>query len=172
MDEILNNRTQEISPDNNAIPLPRVPIVPPLPRVPVLPTAPPPRVPVPLTEETTVCDMPSESVINKKSLVSTNPRSSKMNTRSSARASRPTTRSRYNQALEDIVRRQQGTGQRLTRDGAEMLQMMVEMACDIFDEETGKHLKYRQLINHPKYREIWMHSSANKFGHLAQGAGG
>ncbi len=32
-------------------------------------------------------------------------------------------------------------------------------------------LKYRKLITHPKYREAWTHSSANEFGHLAQGVG-
>ncbi len=72
----------------------------------------------------------------------------------------PTTRSKYVQALKDIVQRQ------------EIAHAMVEMACEVFDEETGKQLKYRQLINHPKYREIWMHSSANEFGRLAQGVGG
>jgi len=54
----------------------------------------------------------------------------------------------------------------------EVAQAMTEMACEIFDEESGTQLKYRQLINHPKYREIWMHSSANEFGRLAQGIGG
>jgi hypothetical protein len=41
----------------------------------------------------------------------------------------------------------------------------------IFDKESGKMLKYRKLITHPKYREAWTHSSANEFGHLAQGVG-
>jgi len=47
-----------------------------------------------------------------------------------------------------------------------------EVACEIFDEESGKLLKYRQLLAHPMHREIWMHSSANEFGRLAQGVGG
>jgi hypothetical protein len=46
-----------------------------------------------------------------------------------------------------------------------------ETAHAIFDEESGKMLKYRKLITHPKYREAWMHSSANEFGRLAQGVG-
>ena len=33
-------------------------------------------------------------------------------------------------------------------------------------------LKYRQLITHPKYCEVWKNSSANEFGRLAQGVGG
>jgi hypothetical protein len=44
-----------------------------------------------------------------------------------------------------------------------------EMAHAPFDKESGKMLKYRKLITHRKYREAWMHSSANEFGWLAQG---
>ena len=47
-----------------------------------------------------------------------------------------------------------------------------EFANEIFDEESGKLLKYRKLITHPKHREVWTHSSANEFGRLAQGVGG
>ena len=47
-----------------------------------------------------------------------------------------------------------------------------EFANEVFDEESGKLLKYRKLITHPQYREVWMHSSANEFGRLAQGVGG
>jgi hypothetical protein len=46
-----------------------------------------------------------------------------------------------------------------------------EFANEIFDDESGKLLKYRSLITHPKYRETWMHSSANEFRRLAQGVG-
>ena len=46
-----------------------------------------------------------------------------------------------------------------------------EFANEVFDDESGKLLKYRKLITHPKYREVWMHSSANEFGRLAQGVG-
>jgi hypothetical protein len=49
--------------------------------------------------------------------------------------------------------------------------IMSETAYAIFDEESGKMLKYRQLITHPKYRDAWTHSSANEFGRLAQGVG-
>jgi hypothetical protein len=46
-----------------------------------------------------------------------------------------------------------------------------ETAHAIFDKESGKMLKYRKLITHPKCREAWMHSYANEFGRLAQGVG-
>jgi hypothetical protein len=39
-----------------------------------------------------------------------------------------------------------------------------EFANEVFDMESEKLLKYQKLITHPKYREVWMHSSANKFG--------
>ena len=48
----------------------------------------------------------------------------------------------------------------------------VEYANENFDEESGKLMKYRQLITHPKYKEVWFHSSSNEFGRLAQGVGG
>ena len=47
-----------------------------------------------------------------------------------------------------------------------------EFANEIFDEDSGKMLKYRKLITHPKHKEVWFHSSANEFGRLAQGVGG
>jgi hypothetical protein len=46
-----------------------------------------------------------------------------------------------------------------------------ETAQAIFDEESGKMLKYWKLITHPKYCKAWTHSSANEFGCLAQGVG-
>ena len=48
----------------------------------------------------------------------------------------------------------------------------VEYANEILDEESGKLMKYRQLITHLKYKEVWFHSSSNEFGRLAQGVGG
>ena len=48
----------------------------------------------------------------------------------------------------------------------------IKQAFEIFDKDTGKLLKYRQLISHPKYSKLWTHSSANEFGRLAQGVGG
>ena len=42
----------------------------------------------------------------------------------------------------------------------------------VMDAETGKLLKYRQLMNHPKHKKGWRISSANEFGRLANGVGG
>jgi hypothetical protein len=39
----------------------------------------------------------------------------------------------------------------------------------IYNEETNTYLKYRQLMRHPKYKEVWSKSSANEFGRLANG---
>ncbi len=47
-----------------------------------------------------------------------------------------------------------------------------KFANEVFDAESEKLLKYQKLITHPKYRKVWMHSSANKFRWLAQGVGG
>lgn len=41
----------------------------------------------------------------------------------------------------------------------------------VLHPDTGRPMTYRQLITHPDYQEIWNHSSANKFGRLAQGIG-
>jgi hypothetical protein len=42
-----------------------------------------------------------------------------------------------------------------------------EQAQMIYNEETNTYLKYCQLMQHPKYKEAWSKSSANKFGRLA-----
>jgi hypothetical protein len=82
----------------------------------------------------------------------------------------PTTRSKYSQALADIVKRSRPKGSQPTLDMMELAQAIVddmptiEFANEVFDEDSGKFMKYRQLITHPKYREVWMHSSANEFG--------
>jgi hypothetical protein len=47
-----------------------------------------------------------------------------------------------------------------------------DQANPVLDQETGKLLKYRQLLRHPKYKDVWNRSAANKFGQLAQGIGG
>jgi hypothetical protein len=91
----------------------------------------------------------------------------------------PTTRSKYDQALADIVRRRRAPlSPQLSM--MELAQAVLEdnplttteQAFVAFDDDTGKLLKYRQLITHPNYCEVWMHSSANEFGRLAQGVGG
>ena len=92
----------------------------------------------------------------------------------------PTTRSRYVQAVKAMLSRGRPT-QSLTDNCMEELAQAViddnraqaiEYANEVFDEDSGKLMKYRQLITHPKYKEVWMHSSANEFGRLAQGVGG
>jgi hypothetical protein len=39
----------------------------------------------------------------------------------------------------------------------------------IHDKETNTYLNYRQLLQHPNYKDSWAKSAANKFRHLAQG---
>ena len=46
---------------------------------------------------------------------------------------------------------------------------MENLAYAILDEETGRSLKFRQLIKLDKYRDIWMHGFANELGRLSQG---
>ena len=41
----------------------------------------------------------------------------------------------------------------------------------VLDKETGKTLEFRQLRNHPKYKEIWNTSYCNELGRLCQGVG-
>jgi hypothetical protein len=42
----------------------------------------------------------------------------------------------------------------------------------VMDADTGKLLKYRQLMRSTKYRQAWSLLSANKFGQLANGIRG
>jgi hypothetical protein len=39
----------------------------------------------------------------------------------------------------------------------------------VINEPTGDSLEYRQLIKHPKYKEIWSKSYANELGRLTNG---
>ena len=48
---------------------------------------------------------------------------------------------------------------------------MQDYVQNIFDVNSGKVLKYRQLITNPHYQIVWNTSSANEFGRLAQGIG-
>ena len=45
-------------------------------------------------------------------------------------------------------------------------------ALSVMDLESGKELKYRELLKHPKLGEIWNGSSSNEFDRLAQGKTG
>ena len=51
------------------------------------------------------------------------------------------------------------------------LEKQVQQALAVMDQDTGKMLKYRQLLKHPKLQVPWKRSSANEFGRLAQGVG-
>ena len=46
-------------------------------------------------------------------------------------------------------------------------------AMEVYDEDTGKMINYKQLINHSnrQTREWWQKSSANEFGKLLKGVG-
>ena len=46
------------------------------------------------------------------------------------------------------------------------------VAFAVLDATSGQMLNYRQLLQHPKFKEQWSHSSANEFGRLFQGIGG
>ena len=48
----------------------------------------------------------------------------------------------------------------------------MEAAHAVLDQETGELLEYRQLLKHPKFRDVWNRSASDEFGRLAQGIGG
>ena len=52
------------------------------------------------------------------------------------------------------------------------LEIEVHQAMAVMDEQTGRLLNYKQLMRDPKYKKNWSTSSANEFGHLANGVGG
>jgi hypothetical protein len=60
--------------------------------------------------------------------------------------------------------------QRPTR-GNNLPLWMKDYVNNVFDAESGKVLKYRQLLTNPQYQVVWNTSSANEFGRLAQGIG-
>jgi hypothetical protein len=43
------------------------------------------------------------------------------------------------------------------------------IAAAVLDHETGESLEYRQLIKHPKYKQLWSSSYAKELGRLCQG---
>jgi hypothetical protein len=71
-----------------------------------------------------------------------------------------TTRSKYSQALADIVRRGQKRQSRPPLNMTELAQAVIddnptaaaEFVSEIFNEESKKLLKYQKLITHPKYQ--------------------
>ena len=47
-----------------------------------------------------------------------------------------------------------------------------EAAHAVLDQETGELLECRRLLKHPRFKDVWNRSAADKFGRLAQGIGG
>jgi hypothetical protein len=47
------------------------------------------------------------------------------------------------------------------------MERKVERAMLVLDEESGKLLKYKDLLRHPKYKKQWSISAADEFGRLA-----
>ena len=52
------------------------------------------------------------------------------------------------------------------------LENELHQAMAVMDAETGKLLKYKQLMRYLKHKKRWSVSSANEFGRLANGVGG
>ena len=52
------------------------------------------------------------------------------------------------------------------------LELLCEMANAIMDGDTGELLEYQQLMQRPKYQQIWGKSFGNEIGRLAQGMKG
>jgi hypothetical protein len=52
------------------------------------------------------------------------------------------------------------------------LENKVHQVMTVMDKDTGKLLRYKQLMNSPKYKKAWSLTAANKFGRLANGIGG
>ena len=49
--------------------------------------------------------------------------------------------------------------------------MCVKAINSVIDEETGRALEYRHLIQDPKYKNIWNEAGCKEFGRLIQGYG-
>jgi len=49
--------------------------------------------------------------------------------------------------------------------------LLTKWAAAVYDEESGQMLEYRQLIRHPKLRQIWSPSYSDEMGRLCQGVG-
>ena len=57
----------------------------------------------------------------------------------------------------------------LEKDSNELKAVKANQASD---EDTGKVVTYRQLMQNPRYKNDWSIASANEFGRLASGVGG
>jgi hypothetical protein len=84
---------------------------------------------------------------------------------------------RRSQCLKEVSAQQNSNVRMYTADFEHTMNVMDKLTAfelwvqAIFNEKSGQVLKYRKLLNHPRYKEVWSHSSANKFSRLAQGIG-
>ena len=51
------------------------------------------------------------------------------------------------------------------------LEIEVHQDMAVMDEQTGRLIKYKQVMRDSKYKKKWSTSSANEFGRLANGVG-
>ena len=159
---------------------PAVPRAQSVPRVPVeqsIPTVPSgqsvPRVPA---HKPNIA--PSKSTTPKAKRATSSPA---RNTRSKASPPAANTRSRAKTlkglalAVEKKAKRRTGQQKRVLRRltrAVERVEEEVFQALAVLDHDTGKLLKYRQLLRDPKHKKEWSKSAANEFGRLADGVGG
>jgi hypothetical protein len=47
------------------------------------------------------------------------------------------------------------------------LQFLCDFAYSVLDDETGDLLKYRHLLKHPKYKDVWSQSFGKEIQRLA-----
>ncbi len=76
------------------------------------------------------------------------------------------------ESIADRVKKRRETPSSFRQSIAERVaQWRRESASPILDQDTGKMLKYCQLLHNPKHKAIWSKAGANEFGRLAQGVG-
>jgi hypothetical protein len=76
------------------------------------------------------------------------------------------------ESIADRVKRRRETPPSFGQSIAECVaQWRRESASPVLDQDTGKMLKYPQLLRDPKHEAIWSKAGANEFGRLAQGVG-
>ena len=83
---------------------------------------------------------------------------------------------RRRKAKQDAAPQSQDDGlsiaERVARRKRERAVKPIPEVHAVLDQETGKLLEYRQLLKHPRFRDIWNRSGADEFGRLAQGIKG
>ncbi len=77
------------------------------------------------------------------------------------------------ESIADRVKRRRETPPSFGQSIAERVaQWRRESARPVLNQDTGKMLKYRQMLRDPKHEANWSKAGANEFGWLAQGVGG